>query len=122
MKNILIITEDFGLINRLFKFSQLTNFHLITASSYREGIKLINEQYADLIITDLDICQENNYTNLKIIRQLTFHRKTPILLLYYQLDRDLCFKIWELGISLFFQKMKNPEKLMRMVNQNLLTI
>ncbi|WP_324281786.1 response regulator [Cyanobacterium aponinum UTEX 3222] len=117
MKNVLIITKDYHLINSLFQFSRLTNFHFITASNYSEGIKLIHEQYPDFIITDLDICQENNYLKLWLIRQLTYENKIPILLLYQRLDQDLCLKIWELGINLFIQKLAQPEQLIRMLDR-----
>lgn len=117
MRNVLIITKDYHLINSLFHFSQLTNFHFITAFNYSEGINLINEQYPDFIITDLDICQENNYLKLWLIRQLTYENKIPILLLYQRLDRDLCLKIWELGINLCIQKLAQPEQLIPLLDR-----
>ena len=122
MKNILIISEDCTLNNHLVNCSNLTNFHIITTFNYQEGIKLISEQYPDIIITDLDINQEKNYRNLKTIRELIFSQKILIILLYNQIYGESCLKIWELGISLFFNKMIKPNTLINIIEKALLNI
>jgi DNA-binding response OmpR family regulator len=119
MKNILLIIDDFNLANNISKGSKLSNFHLIIASGYDEGIKLINDQYPDLIITDLDIKQGKNYYNLRTIRELTFYHHIPIILLYNHINQELCLRIWELGVSLFFNKMMNSDQLIKIINQEM---
>lgn len=115
MKNILTISEDYSLNNYFVSCSNLTNFHIITTFNYEEGIKLISEQYPDIVIIDLDICQEKSYLTLKKIRELTFNDQTLILLLYNKINQESCLRILELGISLFFQKKTKPEQLIRIV-------
>lgn len=122
MKNILIINEDYTVNNYLFNCSNLTNFHVITTFNYEEGIKLISEQYPDIIITDLDISQQKKYLILKRIRELTFNEKTPIILLYNKINREICLKILEIGISLFFNKMIKSDTLINIIEKTLLNL
>lgn len=104
MKNILILVEDIPLRSKILEILRDKIFHTIYAKKTSEWLGLVKEQYPDLIITDLDPRDSESYEILENLRQLTFFKDTPIILLTKQIDREFCLQVWQLGISLYFLK------------------
>lgn len=119
MKNVLIIIEDIQLCYQLQNALRMKMFHTISTNNTWESIGLVQEQYPDLIVTDLDVFQNSSYQVLKQLRELTFLNQTPILLLNNQNNKDFCLKIWQLGITLFLPKPVNLDLLIKIISQTI---
>ncbi|MBE9168892.1 response regulator [Pleurocapsales cyanobacterium LEGE 06147] len=119
MKNVLIIIEDVQLRYQLQNALRIQMFHIISTNNTWESIQLVQEQYPDLIATDLDVFQNSSYQVLKQLRELTFLNQTPILLLNNQTNKDFCLKIWQLGITLFLPKPVNLDLLIQIISQTI---
>jgi len=102
MKNILLIINDLSLCCKINKALRMKQFHLISTNNNWEGIRLVEEQYPEIIITDLNILQTDKYCLLRKLREITFFSDTPILLLNNQINKQFCLKAWRLGIDWYF--------------------
>lgn len=115
MRNILLIVDDVVLCNKIITFLRIENFHPIAANSYQEGIRLVESQYPDVIVTDLDVFQDESYNLLKKIRELTSLNNIPIIILHEPINKEFCLKVFQLGLSLFVEKTAQINVLTKMI-------
>lgn len=117
MKNILLVIEDRRLHSEIKNILGFYTFHTISGYNQWESIRLVQEQYPDFIITDLNVFSKNSFEVLKELRELTLLSRTPILLLSNQINKDFCLKIWSIGIWLFLPKTTNMRNLVQILEQ-----
>jgi DNA-binding NarL/FixJ family response regulator len=119
MKNVLLIVDDVVLSNEIMNALRIDKFHPIAANNYREGIRLVESQYPDVIVTDLDVFQDQSYDLLKQIRELTTVNQIPIIILHEQINKEFCLKVFQLGLSLFLEKTAKTDVLIRMIQSEI---
>jgi DNA-binding NtrC family response regulator len=72
-KTILLIDDDEIIHILVEEYLKDTNVELLVSKSGKEGIKLFNENYVDLIILDLHMPEINGYDVLKEIKKIDKH-------------------------------------------------
>ncbi len=115
MKNILLILTDNQLKKQLKNTLRSSLIHVITANNQQEELHLIQEQYPDLIITDLNPLKISEYQRIKRIKEVSFLENIPLILLNKHDNLANYFKVWQLGINLYFSPSRDLDNLNKMI-------
>jgi YesN/AraC family two-component response regulator len=53
MKSVLVIDDEYQLVQLLYEMLELEGYHAVVASNGKEGLRLFHHEPADLVITDI---------------------------------------------------------------------
>lgn len=117
MKNVLVIVNNVLLSREITNSLRMSNFHPIASNNYQEAMRLVESQYPDIIITDLDIWQEESYAILKQIHQFTLVSHLPIIILNDKLNNEFLLDLDKLNSVLFMERRLDTNTLVNMIVQ-----
>ena len=117
MKRILIIEDNPMVVKSLqFKLSK-EGYTVVTATDGREGVKMLEDQEYDLIITDLML---PFISGVQLIEHIKKNRAdTPIIVLSTSKQEDIILEAFNLGVQDFITKPFSPNELSLRVKRSL---
>lgn len=93
----------------------LSDYHLLSAKNGEEGLKVLNENSVDLIITDYMMPKMDGLHFVETMRGSARGRQAAVIVLSALADTDLKVKFLRLGIDDFLQKPFNEQELLARV-------
>jgi two-component system chemotaxis response regulator CheY len=90
---------------------------VLQAEHGAEGLKVLNRETPDLIITDLNMYQMDGFEFVSRLRQLEEHEFTPVLFLTTEGADDMKKIGQDLGATGWIQKPFDPKELVRIVRR-----
>lgn len=79
-KKILIIDDDEDIRNLIYTTLALEGFHVITASSGKEGLELLMDISVDCILLDVMMPEMDGWETLRIIRSQESTKDIPVIM------------------------------------------
>jgi DNA-binding response OmpR family regulator len=105
---VLVADDDPGILKLVRSQLQEDGFHVITAQSGEEALKVAEEQRPDLIVLDLMLPGISGY---EVMRHLQEHSHTPVILLTGRGQESDKVRGLELGADDYVVKPFSPEEL-----------
>ncbi|GEM_PF-1640132 len=93
----------------------LSDYHLLSAKNGEEGLKVLNENSVDLIITDYMMPKMDGLHFVETMHGSVGGRQAAVIVLSALADTDLKIKFLTLGIDDFLQKPFNEQELLARV-------
>lgn len=107
-KKILVIDDEFGLLEVLQAYLQKEEYDVFTAANGKQGLLLFNEVKPDFIILDLMLPDLSGEEICKSIREIS---NVPILMLTAKVHEESRVKGFELGADDYLTKPFSPREL-----------
>jgi DNA-binding NarL/FixJ family response regulator len=108
---VLIVDSSLGVTERLEEIiseaEYITAIH--RAGSYKEAIKIFNENKYDAVLLDIDLPGNNSIELLKEIRRAG--GKTFVIIMYTHADSYIMKQCKSVGVDFFFDKYYDFEKI-----------
>lgn len=114
MYNVLILTNDANFYKEVEK--KISGINRIKFHTFDHGLELINfflTNYAQLVILDIDVLQNEILEMIQVLR--TIHKETKILLLLSPVNMPLCSNALTLGISSYQIKPISQENVIELI-------
>lgn len=114
MYNVLILTDDANFYKEVEK--KINGIKKIKFHTFHHGLELINfflTNYAQLVILDIDVLQNEIIEMIQVLR--TIHKETKILLLLSPVNMPLCSNALSLGISSYQIKPISQENVTELI-------
>jgi len=106
----------------LLEFFLKSKYDVITLPSAKEGLAWLETTIADLIISDIEMLDEDGFEFLKEVRLRGFTKHTPVIMLSAKAESKERVKSYQLGAQDYLTKPFNPEELEELVKKNLYPI
>ncbi len=116
MKKILLIEDDFFILELYKRILGGAGFEVITASDGEQGLQ-IAKQGPDLILLDIMLPKLNGLQVLRGLKSETITRHIPVVLITNLGQSSIIKEAFELGAQGYLLKVRlEPEELIRQVN------
>lgn len=122
MKKKILVVDDEQIIQMLLEQFLSSKYEIETKSSAKEGLKWLEKNLPDLIISDIQMEEMSGFDFLKEVRLRGFTKHTPIVMLSGKTESKERVKCYQLGAQDYITKPFNPEELEEVVNKNLYPI
>lgn len=116
MKHILYV-DDASSMRRLVDLVLEKNYQLTLAENGLEGLKALEKQKFDVIITDINMPIMDGLQFLQKLRELPNSRFTPVLIMTTEASRELKEEGKRLGATGWIVKPFDPEKLSSIIER-----
>jgi DNA-binding response OmpR family regulator len=121
MNTILLLEDDKNLRETLVDIFELKNFHVLTATNGREGLKMVDEFAPDIIISDVMMPEMDGLEFLKILKENPQTEITPVIMITANTLKEVKFTGLEYGANDYITKPFDSRELLLKV-QNLIKI
>jgi len=122
MKKKILVVDDEQIIQMLLEQFLSSKYEIETKSSAKEGLKWLEKNLPDLIISDIQMEEMSGFDFLKEVRLRGFTKHTPIVMLSGKTESKERVRCYKLGAQDYITKPFNPEELEEVVNKNLYPI
>ncbi len=119
MAKILIIEDDFEVLENLSELLELKDYEVITATNGREGIKIAFEEFPDLVISDIMMPETNGYDVLKALKTSPNTYATPFIFLTAKAEDADRRSGMELGADDYLVKPFDNNEVIKAIEANL---
>lgn len=115
------IIEDDPTINQMYRMKfEATGFDVQLASDGESGVALVKDFRPDLILLDLQMPQKDGYETLKEIREHTWGKDIPVIILTNLGKEEAPKELIELGIESYIVKAEStPSQVVEHVKNTL---
>lgn len=121
MNTILLLEDDKNLRETLVDIFELKDFHVLTATNGREGLKMVDEFAPDMIISDVMMPEMGGLEFLKILKENPQTEITPVIMITANTVKEVKFTGLEYGANDYITKPFDSRELLLKV-QNLIKI
>ncbi|SRR5579883_429684 len=94
---ILVVDDDPAILHEARSSLEEFGYSVITAGDAKEALKMIEEYHPNLIVTDINILQLDNYKLIRWVRQHPKFRILPIIFLTTRLNAEKRIRGYQLG-------------------------
>ncbi|PWC41916.1 response regulator [Azospirillum sp. TSO22-1] len=119
-KTILCVDDETSLLRMLALFLAGNGYRVLEAADGGEGLKRLQGETADLVITDLNMPGMDGLAFIRALRRSPAHRPLPILVLSAAYG-DARAEAMEAGATAWIAKPVQPEHLLALVAAHLRT-
>ena len=119
MPSILIVEDDAAILANLSRFLRLEGFHVTTACNGAEGLRAVEEQLPDLVLSDLLMPEMDGETLLSILRAGPATAHVPVIFLTASADRAERDAKLRLGASDYLVKPLDLQEILAAVRRHL---
>jgi DNA-binding response OmpR family regulator len=114
--NILVCEDNILTLKSIELALQKAGFSVITAADGRQGIKILEEEKVDLLITDINMPYA---LGLELVRYVNTHleEKIPVIIVTGITQKETEIHAMELGAQGYIRKPMDLDVLVDMVNQ-----
>jgi len=116
-KKILTVDDSKTMRQMVTHTLKTAGYEVVEAEDGNEGIKVLESNKVDLIITDLNMPNLDGFGFIEKVRATTGHKYVPILMLTTESDPQKKERGKTLGATGWIVKPFNPEKLVQVVNK-----
>lgn len=88
MKKVLLIEDNVILIGMMQFVLEHQGYHVLSARTGIDGIRCVDDEEVDLIITDIGLPYVNGYDIIKHIRKGGLNRDVPIIIISALTDKN----------------------------------
>ena len=120
MNTILLLEDDKNLRETLVDIFELKDFHVLTATNGREGLKMVDEFAPDMIISDVMMPEMGGLEFLKILKENPQTEITPVIMITANTVKEVKFTGLEYGANDYITKPFDSRELLLKV-QNLIS-
>lgn len=110
-KTVLTVDDSRTMREMLLLALQDAGFYVLQAEDGLRGIEVLNDQAADVIITDINMPRLDGFGFIEHVRRDTKHRAVPILVLTTESDAEKKSRARRAGATGWIVKPFNPVKL-----------
>jgi len=111
MAEILLIEDDEIVLKALGRFLEKEGFTVQKCSNGKEGLKKLEENTYDLVITDLNMPYANGFEVMSRIRSQERHEKTPVIVITSMGSESAITQCYHIGANDFIRKPIMPHEL-----------
>ena len=119
MARILLVEDDQAILANLARFLRLEGFDVTTARNGAEGLRAVEQQLPDLVLSDLLMPEMDGETLLAVLRADTSTAHLPVIFLTASADRAERDAKLRLGASDYLVKPLDLQDLLAAVRRHL---
>ena len=119
MKKKILVIDDELTMTTLLEFFLSEKYDVSAVNSAKEGLKWLDNNLPDLIISDIQMSDMDGFEFLKAFRLRGYTKHTPIIMLSGKTESKERVKCYQLGAQDYLTKPFNPEELEELVKKNL---
>ena len=119
MARILLVEDDQAILANLARFLRLEGFDVTTARNGAEGLRAVEQQLPDLVLSDLLMPEMDGETLLAVLRADTSTAHLPVIFLTASADRAERDAKLQLGASDYLVKPLDLQDLLAAVRRHL---
>lgn len=117
MEKILLIDDDDSLRETLCMYLSSLNYKVFLASNGKQGLEIMEQEFPDLIITDLKM---SGFSGIDVLQKVKeFNSQTQVLLITAYEDMQTTINAMQLGAYDYLEKPLELEKFTKVVRQAL---
>ncbi|MGZ3773319.1 MAG: ATP-binding protein [Pseudobdellovibrionaceae bacterium] len=109
--HVLIVDDSLDLLILMQRFLEQAGAKVTPAQTAKEAITKFHEKHPQVVITDIEMPNENGYDIIQKLQKFLILEGIPIIALTGHSNIDELSKISSAGFNLVFQKPVSPEKL-----------
>ena len=110
-KTILTVDDSRTMREMLLLALQEAGFHVLQADDGLNGLQVLKDQRADVIITDINMPRLDGFGFIEHVRRDSTHRAVPILVLTTESDAEKKYRARSAGATGWIVKPFHPVKL-----------
>jgi DNA-binding response OmpR family regulator len=117
VKKILVVEDDEGVRKFIRMHLEFAGFHVVEASNGKEGLKKIEEEKPDLIITDIMMPEMDGAALYRKLKESKETSSIPILVLTVQDSFEEVHQAYQLGVDEYLTKPFDPKLLIQRIHE-----
>ena len=116
-KTILVVDDDYMLLQNIISILQLYGFSTLRATGATEALEIIATNKPNLIVSDVMMGDIDGFQFLKLLKENTSYRDIPVILLTALADVVDKNKGMSVGAQAYITKPFNSKELVKTINQ-----
>jgi two-component system response regulator VicR len=118
MKTILVVDDEYALVESLTELLQDEGYRVISAGNGREGLATLQKEKPDLVVVDLMMPIADGRELVRGMRSLADHRSIPVVMMSAA-AREVALPIRDrsLNVARYLQKPFRFEKILEAIEQ-----
>jgi len=108
---LLVVEDDIASLELMTEVLTSLNADVRPVSNSREAADLVNQEKFDGVFLDLEMPNLNGFDLARRIRQSSWNKSTPIIIVTGRDDRRTMQEVFEIGATFFLQKPVDRQKL-----------
>jgi two-component system chemotaxis response regulator CheY len=117
MKTVMVVDDSRAVRESLKFFLKEEGYSVLEGQNGQEGLDVLSENDADLILTDVNMPVMDGLTMISEVRKTEKHKFTPILVLTTESQQSVMEKGRELGATGWIVKPFNNEKVSKVLKK-----
>lgn len=114
-KKILVVDDSISVRKLIAMSLSEAGYEVLEAGDGEEGVQVLAEQGADLIITDLNMPKASGIDLIKTVRAIPERKFLPIIMLTTEAEQDKKLQAREAGATAWIIKPFQQEKLISLI-------
>jgi two-component system chemotaxis response regulator CheY len=114
---ILIVDDSPTVREILVKILALANYEVLQAENGQKGLKILDSEFVDMIISDVNMTQMGGFEFVSLVRKRATHAYTPILFLTTENEPEFRQIGREVGATGWLTKPIDPGKLITTIQR-----
>ena len=117
--NVLIVDDSIpmrGIIKKIIKASGFNVKHFFEASDGHEALKILNEEWLDLVLTDYNMPEMNGLELLDEINKSDTLKSIPVVVITTEGSKQRLVEFFEKGAMDYIKKPFTPEEIKEKLN------
>jgi DNA-binding response OmpR family regulator len=111
MPEILLIEDDEIVLKALSRFLEKEGFSVHVSSNGKDGLRNLEENTYDLVITDLNMPFANGFEVMSRLRSQDRHKNVPVIVITSMGSESAITQCYNIGASDFIRKPVMPREL-----------
>lgn len=117
MSHKILVVDDSVSVRKLISMSLAgAGYEVVEAGDGEEGLQILAEKGADLIVTDLNMPKVSGIDLIRSVRSMPEKKFLPIIMLTTEAEQDKKLQAKEAGATAWIIKPFQPEKLISLVS------
>jgi DNA-binding NarL/FixJ family response regulator len=116
---LLIYSSDNECFREIYEFLKNNSFDVLSTTNADQGIKMVKESYADLIICQYKLKKVDGFQAYNIVRRNLLYKAIPFFLYMCKFRKEFILKGLELGIDNFIIAPYNKTLLLKKIENQL---
>ena len=112
VKKILVIEDQYFILESIKRFLTNEGYNVITAQNGYDGLNILKESKPDLIIVDLNMPVMDGFKTISEIKKDKNFSNIPIIVLTAFSELDYIIKVSKMGVTNYVVKPFNPKDLL----------
>lgn len=120
--NVLIVDDSFSMrsvVKKVLKLSGLVLETCYEAENGREALKVLSDNWVDVIVTDLNMPEMDGVEFIKRLKNDPLYKEIPVIVVSTEASRERIEEVTALGIKNFMRKPFLPEQLKKTIHDAL---